>query len=743
MASVSSRLCILAGPTPSFSAQKAGTPFADYEKHLIESALAKSGFNPSEVHYKLMNESTVEELNGLELDLIITLGEEPLKLLTGKSSIDKWSLSPLTTTRDVLCKKVLPTFCTRRLNKQFEYKMFFFQTFKKAWECMYAGEWKRKQTRYRLVYEEADVRELIRKPIDRGLPVSVDIETSRGTINTLGFAWSANDAIAIRCEPGYYSHSLQRCLWDWAAGILEDPCVKKILQNNVYEGTYFSRYGIQMRGVWHDTMWAQKLLYPEFKQGLAIVGQIFTNEIYWKEDGKDWTNIDNWKEHLLYNCKDTSNTYEAAMNQRIELEEKGMLKLYDDYLIRLAEPLNEMCSQGLRVDEKLREQEKVKTLGDIDELVTLLPPGLNHRSPKQKIVYLKSKGYKIPKTRGLRGMWKDSVDELSLLKLKSLYPDDGDIDTFLALAKMEKYLSSYVEFQYHDDGVMRYTIRGTGTETLRFAGGTDSWGLGLNPQTIPKKAKKLFLAPEKHQFIQVDLRQAESRYVAYRAKEYNLIQMLEDPTQDVHSYVAASAFSVPIQQVLDEKNAGDPSKRQLGKKAGHGANYAMSYHTFREQCFKEGLVLTTAEARNILETYHNLFPGLRRWHGDIKRQLYDKGWLENPLGFRRHFWGRKDDTMFREAYAFEPQSTIPMITNHMLLYLLGKRTEVAVDFNVHLQVHDSIVLSAREQHINKIAEICYNTDLWHPEILFPVGKLVIPTEVEVGPNLKDMQAYQI
>ncbi len=154
-------------------------------------------------------------------------------------------------------------------------------------------------------------------------------------------------------------------------------------------------------------------------------------------------------------------------------------------------------------------------------------------------------------------------------------------------------------------------------------------------------------------FIQVDLKQAESRFVAYDSCDWDLIKMLEDPSQDIHSYVAAEIFKCSVDQVRREKASGDDSKRQLGKKSGHGANYAMQETTFMESCLKEmDLVLTKVEAKNVLDSYHRLFPGIRRWHAKIRDTVYRERKLVNPLGRTRYFYGRMDDSTFREAYAY-------------------------------------------------------------------------------------------
>lgn len=740
MGPATSKICILGGSTPSVSARAEGIPFAGADKHLIESSLAKAGFNPAMCYYTLMHPGTIDELNSLHnLELIITLGDEAMSLCTGKYGIDKWNLSPLKSVDRLLCPKILPTFSMSRLNRQYEYRMFFFKTMVKAAEHRYPGPWRRKSSVVTLVTEPDQL--LVDKHLQGHDTLSVDIETSLSTINTMGFATSPQSAVAFRIEPGRYSDKIEYQFWKSVAGYLENPRIKKILQNNIYEGMYFARYGIHMRGVWHDTMWAQKLLFPEFKQGLDVVGRLFTNEIYWKEDGKDWGNINNWREHLLYNCKDTMNTMEAAYSQRKELETRDLLEYFDNYMMKLAEPIIEMCCTGLIVDEAGLDAARVSVMAELKDLEAGLSEKINPRSPKQKKELLKSKGYKIPKVRGSNGKFSESTNELSLKKLRLKYSADPDIEIFLKMAKLEKFRSSYLDFSYHEDKRVRYSIRGSGTETLRFSSGTDSWGLGFNAQTIPKKAKKFFLPPEGTEFIQVDLKQAESRYVAYAARDMNLIEMLENPEKDVHSYVAAAIFGCTEQQIVDEKDAGDPSKRQLGKRSGHGANYDMQAPTFMESCLKDDVILTKGESQHILDTYHNLFPGIRRLHGEIRSKLWQKGYLENPLGFRRYFYGRLNAATYREAYCFEPQSTIPAIVNHLMLHLIKCRDQGLFDFGLHLQCHDSITLSAAPEHKAKIIQMCLSTMAWHPIINLPAGQLIIPVDAETGPNLAAMTTY--
>lgn len=241
--------------------------------------------------------------------------------------------------------------------------------------------------------------------------------------------------------------------------------------------------------------------------------------------------------------------------------------------------------------------------------------------------------------------------------------------------------------------------------------------------------------PKQRVFVEIDLRQAETRFVAFDCCDPTLLGMLERD-EDIHRFVAAEIYQKPMADVTHEE-------RQLGKKSGHGANYSMGVATFQDSCLKEmDLVLDRKMATRVLEAYHKLFPGIRRWHASIRNKVYSERRLTNPLGRVRYFYGRCDDNTYREAYAYRPQSTVPDIANHLMLRLCDARTEGAFDFWLHLQVHDSVLLSCTADERQRIMEFCLDTTKWHPEIVLPAGRLVIPTEAKWGRCLGSMEKWK-
>lgn len=766
-----SKICLLID-RPSISGFAEGQKLSGNDLHFIEEKMRRAGIAPSQLTIEsVTNEprtpldadysACANRLNSVDYDIIIPCGEKPLQFITGKHSIWKWHLSPLDTLGGLACRRAVPTFTTEQIRKEWHLGLYFEMALRRARIHAGAadsknadGTWKRKPANY-----------LLSPPIDqciatlesiRHLPAhSIDIETGRNQINTFGVAWTGSDAIAIKVLPDGMSAATHHRLWELIRQICESDS-EKILQNNLYERLYLSRYGIHIRGKIFDTMIAQKFLWPELEKGLDNVGRIYTMEPYWKDDGrvasaegkqKDWGNIRDWPRHFDYNCKDTTNTLIASIAQKADMRARGLEALYDNYIRRLFDSCYEMGARGLPLNPERQKQ----LIADYEEksaslLKQLSKPDLNPRSSKQKIKFLQDKGLKLPKKKDhKKGGMRDSSDALTLKKLRVSYPEDNDIKILLEIAGIEKALSSYLRVRTFPDNRIRFSLDAHGTETGRMSCNKDPWDRGFNAQTMTDYVKQMIeWKPEEDRvFIEFDLEQAETRFVAYDAVEENLLGMLERK-EDIHSYVAAEIFGCTMSDVLAEVKAGNPGKRQLGKKSGHGANYNMGVTTFIDSCLKEmDLVLDRKMATRTLEAYHKLFPGIRKWHARIRSTVYRERRLSNPLGRVRYFYGRADDNTYREAYAYRPQSTVPDIANHLKLALKNQRTEGAFDFWLHLQVHDSVMVSCKRDQVEKISKFALNTALWHPEIILPAGKLIIPTSAKFGACLGEMQKLKI
>lgn len=753
----SSQIVLLCDNPRSFSPSLHHGLFTGYQWHSLQEKMRKVGIVPDLVRI-LSHDTSPDMLHSLEALVFIAMGEQSLRLLTGRRGIDKWQLSPLDTLPEFRCRKCIPTFDMTRIQKQYELGLYQELALRRALAESKTTTYERTPERFLLnpsVEETLAVLDfLLTQPT-----LAVDVETGYGQINTVGFAWSPSDAIAINVLParledhGYYR------LWQAIARVLEGPSLK-VFQNFIYDTSYFSAYGIRVSHTFHDTMWAQKFLYPELDMNLGNVGRMYTNRPYWKDDGKveheegkkkDWGNVRDWTKHYLYNCRDTTGTFEGHLSQRVDLKGRGLLQTFDGYVMRLADPILEMCSNGMPLDltvrEALKRETESKIKGLTEKLHTEVGRELNPRSPKQVMGYLKEQGIALPKKYDkAKGNYRESADASSIKKIRLKYPDLKPLGTLADIRSLDKALGSYINFEVKaGEELLRYSLNGTGTETLRFAGNKDPWDRGFNIQTIPREGgdvsiKSMFVAPPGQSFVEVDLRQAESRFVAYDSADATLIDMLESGA-DVHSYVANEILrQLGYDVSAMSKEEFKSTWRQLGKKSSHGFNYNMKASVFIETVFNEmDVVLSRKDAEVIREVYFKLFPGIPKWHEWIRGELQSHRKLTAPSGWERYFYGRLGDDMFKEAYAWRPQHTIPWITNHLMFHLRDERRRGNCDLRVLVQVHDALYLLVPDEGVECVAKICLDHRAWHPEVVLKGGKLVIPVEIKQGKIVSELK----
>lgn len=722
--------------------------FSGWQWDSLRSKLLRAGLNPTEVQIV-----SLEEIASLKpTRVIVGFGESVLRALTDKRGIDKWQLSPLVSHSGI---PFIPTFDMGRTQKQYELNLYQEMALRRAFDACSASAPDKPISAERFLLNPGLEETLaVLESIKDGRDLAVDVETGYGQINTVGFAWSESDAIAINVLPDRFADNSYFRLWRGIQDVLGSPG-RKIFQNFIYDCSYFSAYGVRVNGEIFDTMWAMKVLWPELKSNLGNVGRVYTRRPYWKDDGKvtdeegkkkDWGNVRDWHRHYVYNARDTTGTFEASRSQINDLKARSLFNFFNLSVSGLTATIREMCANGMPLDLSVREQLKAETEARVADLTKAfhakVGSELNPRSSRQVLKYLKDVGVKLPKKFDKeKGVYRESADSSSIKKIR-LKKDLPGLAELQEIKTLEKALSSYINFDVRPDGRLSYSLNGCGTETLRFSGGKDPWDRGFNIQTIPREGgsvsiKQMFVAPEGWTFIEPDLKAAETWYVAYASLSKKLMEMLHDGA-DVHKHVAHAILKA-LQRPSEEYSK---LWRNLGKKTGHGANYLMKEATFVENVFKDmDMVLSKAEGKLMLESYFQEFPEIRRWHGEVKRELYLKRKLSAPSGWERYFYGRPGDDMLREAVPWAPQHMVPWIVNHMMFYLMEERRRGSLKFRLICQVHDAIYLLVPDAEVERVARACLDVRAWHPRVELPGGELIIPVEVETAKCLAHKEVF--
>lgn len=271
------------------------------------------------------------------------------------------------------------------------------------------------------------------------------------------------------------------------------------------------------------------------------------------------------------------------------------------------------------------------------------------------------------------------------------------------------------------DGRIRSAMNLVATPTCRMAMyGSPTGTSDLNLQTIGKGLRDLFLADEGCYIGQRDLSNSDAYTVAAFCAMLGDTTMLDDLRAKIKPanvlariYEVGSSVNQMTREQLREECKQVDGEGWLYfacKRVLHGSNYGMGKVTMANQIltdsFKllgEPIWLEPAACERIQErAFFVRYPGVRRWHEWMGRELREKGVLVTSTGFQRRVFGRKDDhSTLKELLAHYPQYFTTLAIKSTLLSPRGaprqwddpenRRADGSLRVEPLLLVHDSNV----------------------------------------------------
>jgi DNA polymerase I-like protein with 3'-5' exonuclease and polymerase domains/uracil-DNA glycosylase len=562
------------------------------------------------------------------------------------------------------------------------------------------------------------------------LRLSVDIETRLGHTACIGLAWSKCDAICIplmiQGNKHYWLEEEEVFLMFLMYQLLTHENCEVIGQNFLYDAQYFWRWLHYLPRVKRDTMIAQHSMFSNRPKGLDYLSSFWCDQhVYWKDESKNWDPKLGEDQLWTYNCKDCVITYEVDEKQQEAITKfisEGWTKLREihDFQQDLFWPVLDSMIEGIRVDNTSKARLSTELQTAIDErneyVGYVVGYSLNIKSPKQ----MQDLFYRQLAQREIKDRKTGSVttNDAALTKLGEREPILFPLlEKISELRSLGVFRSTFLEAPTDTDDRMRCSFNITGTETYRFSSSENAFGSGMNLQNVPSgdeesglpNVRKLFLPDEDHEFFDIDLDSADLRIVVWESDCKEMKQMF---AEGLKPYV-----EVAKEYYRDPSITKSHPSYKLFKALCHGTNYLGTPSGLAGR-----IGLLAGEVERIQKWYYSKFPEIEVWQDSIKHSINTKHYIENVFGYRWYVFDRIEGTLYNQAVAWIPQSTVACLINRGYKNL---RDQHRADIKVLLQVHDSLAgqyhKNIRDQALSKIAEACAVPLPYEQPLIIPVG----------------------
>lgn len=660
---------------------------SDQRKALIVNAMNRAGVPESDYAFTVMypfmppamNLSRADEdqkvlarlackalINEIDPNVIVPLGEYALNFITGLENINKQHCSILKVKAEFGARKAIPLLHPEHVQRAYDmqaYISFGCQRIKAESHSKNLGLPDRKfLLSLDLSFEQ--IIDYLETRVLQAPELSIDVETGRGIVNTHGFAISPSEAIAIDVLPSSYSPAQFHKLWSLIRKVLESD-IPKIAQNSLYECQWASLYGIDIKNISFETMWAMKLLHPGLDKGLDNVGRIYTRQPYWKDDHSDWNNVRNWRDHLVYNCKDTCGTFEAKVNMQADLKQRGMHTWFENYMSFLFPKAQRMVSEGLKVSLPILESVREGIERDLFNAQERFDAQTMHRisrkvnvnSPKQLKQMLKELGIKIPTKAGA-----ETVNKDALVKLRKSNPKEDLLKDLISINKLNSEMDTYFNFKYDHDERVRFSLDAVYNEFGEWNSAKNPFGSGFGLEMLPRKTKSCIVAEDGCEFLEIRIQNPEHNYLAYDSGDPRMLKIVQ-AHDSVSKQLAGVMFKKPMEFVHEQSAEARIANLVLSE-----ASYASSARALATKCISmHDRYISEIEAKRFMGIVFEMFPGLRKRQERIQYVVRSSRRLKNLLGREIVLYDRINDDLLRKAYQWGFRSLQADILNDLMI----------------------------------------------------------------------------
>ena len=416
---------------------------------------------------------------------------------------------------------------------------------------------------------------------------------------------------------------------------------------------------------------------------------------------------------------------------RKEVEETGLLNIYEEIDLPLVPVLTRMEQAGVAVDRTALSKMSERLESEIDvkgkEIYKCCGAEFNINSPKQLGDVLFNK-LNLPKPvkYGKGRTISTAVDVL-----EGLAADHQAPKLVLEYRQLSKLKSTYVDalpaLLSRTSGRLHTTFDQTGTATGRLS------STNPNLQNIPirtevgREIRAAFTAAPGHLLLAADYSQIELRLLAHFSKDPLLVEAFRRG-DDIHTLTASQVFGVPPLMVT-------PDHRRQAKVVNFGIVYGLSAFGL-----SQNLGIETSEAKRFIEAYFEKYRGVRAFIDRTLEETRRDGRVKTLFGRVRPIPDINSKNFNLRGFAERTAVNTPLQgTAADLIKIAMIRIDAAIlerglKSRMTLQVHDELVFEVPESELDEMRSLVR-------EQMESAHLLAVPLMLEmgVGKNWRDFE----
>ena len=383
---------------------------------------------------------------------------------------------------------------------------------------------------------------------------------------------------------------------------------------------------------------------------------------------------------------------------------------------------------GVRVEGKLLKEfaeELKKGIAEAEaEIFEATGGKFNINSPKQLGEILFGK-MQLPYGKKTKSGYSTAAEILE--KLAPDYPVVKRILDYRMLSKLNSTYATGLTAYIQEDG----RIHGTFNQTITATGRISSTEPNL--QNIPirtemgSRIRGVFVPAEGYVFVDADYSQIELRVLASLSGDENLIGAYRHAV-DIHAVTASQVFHVPLEEVT-------PQLRRNAKAVNFGVVYGISAFGL-----SEGLSISRAEAKEYINNYFKTYPKVKEFLDRQIKEAKEQGCVTTYYGRRRPIPELKSSNFMQRAFGERVamnspiQGTAADIMKIAMVAVHRKLLESGLDARIVLQIHDELLVEAREDCAEQVRQLLQDT-------MKQAADLAVPLEVDAHIGKSWLEAH--